>query len=313
MSSSTYSRNQLMDQAIRSTSLTDWGELSFLEPLDIYLQSVKVSSKLSPTGERIIYGNVQRLLENRLRLRNQAVQYGEQIELPPDPVFILGMPRTGSTLLHQLLGCDPKARSLKYFEGLYPVRLSNNSEPDQRVPIATQQLMSLNKAAPSLARIHAGYPEAPEECSRILEHMFADSVLSFRSWVPEYSAWLAAHESEPKYYQEFQNILGLLGMDDNHQHWICKAPRHMLALASLIEVFPNCRVIWTHRDPTQVVPSLCSLATTTLALTSEHPAPKELGAGLLHRIASGLEKAIKFRTSDQQDRYVDVHYRDLML
>ena len=305
---------ELLHKAELKSGLDDWGQVDIIEPLSLYLESVEQSANLHDRGWLMLRNNVLRLLQNRLHLV-EAFGRGDAESRSRlwQPLVIVGLPRTGSTLLHRLLACDPASRALRYFEGLHPLPplAAGSRAADRRQKTAARRLALLNKMNPELQRIHATEVDDPEECAHLMEHSFVDSMFELRTTVSAYSTWLRSEELRPVYYKELEAILGVLGLGD-HDRWVLKAPRHLPCLATLIGVVPSAQIVWTHRDPTESIPSMCSLAAVVQGTSSDHVNRRDLGAFWLDRLAEGHERAVETRRTDRADRYVDVEYRRLV-
>lgn len=304
-----------MRQAMFETELMDWGDDAFQPRLERYLNAVEQSARLHHAGRFLIYRHAVRLLKNRLKMQRDRKADPEISGTPiPRPLFILGLPRTGTTLLHRLLACDPSARFIRLCEGLFPAPPPSPEtwRGDERISWAANLTGALYQMSPHLASAHALDPMGPEECSFLLEHTFADLLFEIRTNVPAYSQWLHQHEDEAQLYEEFRSFVQHLGWRWPGQHWVFKAPRHLMSLRSLLAVFPNARIIWTHRDAMQVVPSMCSLSALYRRIFSDHVNEAELGGFWLRRLADGVTRAMDVRDDDRPSRYCDVGFQDLI-
>ncbi len=313
MSPPLVSAEALCQDAEQQSGLDNWGDRRFIEPLQIYLDSLAASAQLHDRGRKVAVANITRLLKNRLYIQQELHNDPtiNQRELS-DLLVIFGMPRTGSTLLQNLLACDPAARSLRYYESYTPVKVKAETLEDPRIRTAELQLRVMNRLAPGLTKIHAIHPTGPEECSRLMEHSFVDTLFEIRNWVPEYSEWLHANESRRHYYEEYRTLLQLLDMEDHQTHWMCKSPRHLTSLENLVAVFPNVKLVWTHRDPAYAVPSVASLSAEASAIGSKHVDKTRLGNFWLDRTSKAVHRGLAYRQTDDSNRYVDVEYEDLV-
>ncbi len=302
--------SDLCRKSEQTSQCLNWGERNFTEPLGVYLSSIAESAALHERGQAILLKNVERLLTNRLLLQ-RSVETSPLLEKIESPVFIVGMPRTGSTLLHNLLACDSETRTLKYYEGLRPVPLDAETSKEARVKAAARQIKILNRTVPGFAAIHAVTADGPEECQTVLENSFVDSIFEVRANIPTYSRWLEKNENTVCYYEEFREILQILGTNGKDR-WVCKSPRHMMCLESLVHVFPDAKIIWTHRNPLHVLPSISSFSEVIQRVGSDQVDPVALGQFWLNRLAKGIEKAKKFRATDDPARYIDVQYSELV-
>jgi hypothetical protein len=297
------------------TGLKAWGGEAFVEPLTLYLEAIEESAGLHNQGRYVLWKVFMRLLCNRLLMARDFAQHPEIEETAiPRPLYILGMPRTGTTLLHNLLACDPAARSIRLWEGFFPSPPPDAAtrDADPRIAQATEMVGTFNHLAPKLAAVHYLDPTGPEECLWLFEHTFVDFIHELRAHVPRYSDWLTEHEADPATYREYRKMVQLLGWRSPGQHWVFKAPRHLMGLAGLLEVFPEARIVQTHRDPLEVLPSLCSLCEIDRQIFTEQPDKDLIGDFWMGRLQRGFTHALEVRESDTPERYVDVAYRDLI-
>ncbi|MGI9239264.1 MAG: sulfotransferase family protein [Verrucomicrobiales bacterium] len=310
------SSEALTAAAEAATGLTDWGDPLFREPLERYLLALEESAGLHRQGRYMFFVAAQRLLCNRLMIQRDLTEHPEILETPlPRPLFVLGLPRTGTTLLHNLLACDPAARYIRLCEGWFPSPppTPETWAEDPRIGAAEEMAGKYRALAPTLFTAHALEPLGAEECLWLFEHSFADMIHELRAHVPSYSAWLKDHEADPAFYRDFRRMVQVLGYRWPGKHWVFKAPRHLMGLAGLLEVFPDARIVWTHRDPLEVVPSLCSLCKIDQEISTDQPDPVAIGDHWSTRLRDALDSAMKIRDADpQSDRYVDIDYRQLV-
>nr|VFJ74706.1 MAG: Sulfotransferase family protein [Candidatus Kentron sp. FM]VFJ75302.1 MAG: Sulfotransferase family protein [Candidatus Kentron sp. FM]VFK21784.1 MAG: Sulfotransferase family protein [Candidatus Kentron sp. FM] len=310
---STLYPDALLEIAIRQTGLTDFGEDGFREPLEILLQSLRGEARLSRLGTFIMHQTVLRLLINRLRTEKAFADDPAMNGIPIDrPLYILGFPRTGTTLLHNLLACDPNARWLHMWEGLYPAPAPKSLQDDARIERAEKWIANFEKAAPRLPIAHKLRARGPEECLWLMEHTFADLIFELRAYVPAYGEWLAAHEADVGIYRYYRRQLQMLGAHCRGQHWVLKAPRHLPGLAGLLAVFPDARIVRTHRDPAAILPSLCSLCEILHTAVSNRVDKHAIGAYWYRRMNGLSRQAHKIREEAKPGQFLDIHYEDLV-
>jgi len=311
----------LQEKAARQTGLSNFGGGGFREPLDILLKSLREEARLNRQGVLIMHKMILRLLTNRLLTEQAFADASSMNDTPIErPLYVLGLPRTGTTLLHNLLACDPNARWLHLWEGLYPAPSPTSLTDDPRIPRAEEWTAAFEKVAPHLSLAHKLEPRGPEECFWLLEHTFADLIFELRAQVPGYSEWLVAHEADEDLYRYYRRQLQMLGTHCRGRHWVFKAPRHLPGLTGLLAVFPNARIVQTHRDLTAVLPSLCSLSAILWAAVSDHVDKHAIGAHWYQRLQGILEqnheiraKAASPRYSHGKARILNIRYADLMI
>ena len=303
----------LRDKAQRQTGLSDFGGTIFHEPFEILLQSLRDEAQLNARGVFMLHRTMLRLLTNRLRTEQAFADSPALAETPiPRPLYVIGFPRTGTTLLHNLLACDPAARWMRLWEGLYPAPAPQSLEDDPRIAEVEEWAAGFEKVAPRLAAAHKLAPRGPEECLWLIEHTFNDLIFELRAHVPTYSRWLAKHEADVDIHQYYRRQLQLLGAHCRGNHWVFKAPRHLPGLAGLLAVFPEARIVQTHRDPAAVLPSLCSLCEILRGAASDAVDKPAIGAHWHARLKAIFEKATAVRATAAEGQILDIQYADLV-
>ena len=303
----------LLDKAQRQTGLSDFGGKSFHEPFEILLQSLRDEAKLNARGVLMMHRTMLRLLSNRLCTEQAFAEKPALAETPiPRPLYVIGFPRTGTTLLHNLLACDPAARWMRLWEGLYPAPAPQSLEDDPRISEVEEWAAGFEKVAPRLAAAHKLAPRGPEECLWLIEHTFNDLIFELRAHVPTYSRWVAEHEADIDIHHYYRRLLQLLGAHCRGNHWVFKAPRHLPGLAGLLAVFPDACIVQTHRDPAAVLPSLCSLCEILRGAASDAVDKPTIGAHWHARLKAIFEQATAVRSTAAEGQILDIQYADLV-
>lgn len=304
-----------LEAAQSQTGLTDYGETAWQEAFRILLHSYRSESQFHERGRQLITRTMMRLLTNRLKIQEVFVQRPEILKIEiPRPVVILGLPRTGTTLLHNLMACDPKARFIRLWEGLWPAPPAGEetAADEHRKQQARELVAMINQIAPELKLAHELVPEGPEECLWVLEHTFQDLIFELRAHVPTYSKWLAERTNDPEPYAYHRKLLQLMSAQQFGNHWVLKAPRHFLSLKALIREYPDARLIQTHRQPEVVVGSICNLCRIDRKIFSDSVSLKDIGELWLSHLSRGIQDCLEARNALREDRTYDVHYPDLM-
>lgn len=303
----------LVADAVRETGLDDFGDDSWNAGLERLTASLNVESNLTPLGEKVTAYRLRTLLQSRLRIEDTYRQHPEIDDERVDaPLFIIGLPRTGTTALSNLLAADPQIRSLRLWESLEPVPPPDaaTEHDDPRIARTQAGLDAMDQAYP---RIRALYPQAatwPTECQDLLGMAFRTIHFDGMTDVPGYLSWVLETDPLPAYAYH-RRVLKLLQWRCPPKLWHLKTPAHMLALDALTEVYPDARFLWTHRDPAEVLGSVCSLITYLRGMVSERSDPAELGARQVELWKVALERALAFRDRVGEERFADVHVDDL--
>ena len=302
----------LLQKASTQTGLSDFGEDSFHEPFKVLLRSLREEADLNTQGVIMLQRTILRLLSNRLQTEAAYAMHPEMSKTPIErPLYILGFPRTGTTLLHNLLACDPASRWLRLWEGLHPAPPPESLEEDPRIARTEAFVSGFEKIAPRLASAHKLNATGPEECLWLMEHTFADFIFELRADIPSYSDWIAGHEGNAVWYRYYRRQLQMLGWKCRGSHWVCKAPRHLPGLAGLLEVFPDARIVQTHRGPDSVLPSICSLCEITRRSASDKVDKVAIGAHWHRRLLEISRRSTEVRATADAEQFLDVQYADL--
>jgi hypothetical protein len=303
----------LLQKAAAQTGLSDFGDDAFREPYELLLKSLRDEARLNTQGVIMLQRTILRLLVNRLLTEQAFAANPEMAETPIErPLYILGFPRTGTTLLHSLLACDPASRWLRLWEGLHPAPAPESLQDDPRIATTRDWVAGFEKLVPNLARAHKLDATGPEECLWLIEHTFADLIFELRAHVPSYSKWLAEHEADESWYRYYRRQLQMLGWKCRGNHWVCKAPRHLPGLGGLLSVFPDARIVQTHRGAESVLPSICSLCEITQSAASDTVDKTAIGAHWHQRLLEIERRSGEVRAAADPAQVLDVQYADLV-
>ena len=262
---------ELLEEARRNTGLSDFGGGEFREPLRIFLDSLERESQLNLIGRVLTRGDLLNLLENRLRMTDTRRRHpeiaDEQIE---KPIFITGLPRTGTSILHEVLGCDPGNRVPLTWEVRHPCPPPETAsyETDERIGRAEREIGFWTEVVPEYSSMHELGAKIPVECIMITQHSFVSDQLCGAQQVPSYAAWLATADMRPG-YEIHRQMLQLLQWKAPGDRWVLKAPSHLGQLKTLLAVYPDARIVQTHRDPLTVMASAMSILYATAWVRSD--------------------------------------------
>lgn len=306
----------LLEKAQQHTGLNDFGDDFFREPLRVLLKACKEEARLTLIGRLSLRTDTLRFLTNRLRLVEDRKRYGNiALQQIPKPIFIVGLPRTGSTLLHSLLGQDPTNRLPLTWEVMFPSPPPEygKSEDDPRIPYTDKLLNFIDRLSPGFKAIHPMGAKFPTECVGILGHTFASYHFRNMYHIPSYQKWLYEADLGPAYIFHRQ-FLQHLQSRWPAKRWVLKAPPHMFSLKAIFQAYPDARIIQTHRHPQSVIASVASLDATLRHALSDDQDLQAIGRENLYHFAHTLEPAMSLRDSPGpwQTQFLDVYYHDLM-
>ena len=271
---------------------------------------------MTPTGQQLFARRVLDSLVNRLALEDYCARHPEiEAERIERPAFIVGLPRTGTTMLHRILARDPRFYTSAWWEVRFPSPLSDDDlrYPSHRIEMAKAEVKAMIDAVPEVLAMHPLDAELPDEEVILMEHAFMSAFDSYGN-VPGYMEWLwqqdqtAAYEylrKQLKFLQWQKRQRGITA-----ERWLLKAPHHTHLMPTLFKVFPDAKVIQTHRDPLQTIPSMGSFAYTLWRIFSDSAEPAQAGRQWSAKFARGMRNAMSFRDSMPSDRFMDVWYLD---
>ena len=307
---------EILDEAVARTGLSDFGGDDFLEPYRIFVRDCDEAAGLHPIGRILCRSDLRQWLENRLRLcearRRHPEIAGQRVAAP---LFITGLPRTGTSILHELLAQDPAARAPRDWEVRHPCpppeRASYHSDP--RIALADREVGLWTRIVPEYGAMHELGGAVPVECIQITAASFRSDELLGRAQAPRYGAWLATADHAPAYRFHRAFLQHLQWRCPGR--WVLKAPSHLPRLAALFAVYPDARIVWTHRDPLRVIPSVASILYATAWVRSDAVSAEAVLSWFTgESCAAQLEAGLAFRDSEGVDpgRFHDVRYADLM-
>ena len=313
----------LLEEAATRAGLWDWGDMEFTEPLRLFVESSRRTGALNAVGRDVLHKVVIRHLRNRLS--HQAfVKAHPEIRVAPvrRPVFITGLPRTGTTLLHNLMALDPASRVLRFWEALRPFPPGGGAggrSEEQLVAEADLWLDRLYDLTPYFRTIHPATATGPEECDALFQNAFASQHFDDMFRAEDYSTWLAGASlvSEYSYYRlQLQALqlqsLQLRGGEGGDRQWMLKSPSHLGYLGALFATFPDATVVFCHRDPQEAVASYASLVSNVRRPYSDVVTPEVVGEHALRRCAVAMGRALEVRDAVGEDRFIDVAYPSLV-
>ncbi len=305
----------VMDRAKKQLGFMDHGDEAFLEAMGALIESYQREAGASFTFRHGFRSHIVRQMMVRLGVMEFLNRMPDIVETPVEqPLFIAGFPRTGTTLLHHLLAQDPVARPLRYWETRQPAPppLPDNYETDTRIGPEEAGLQGLYAAFPQLAAIHYVEARGPEECNALFQNEFATNVYYYFMNIPSYVKWLLAEKDMRGPYDFYKKQLQMLACKFPPARWVLKAPMHLLFLDALLDVFPDACVVQTHRDPVEIVPSMCSLSLFLRRMSTGWNKPLALGGQIADHLAEVMERGVALRRKLDPARFCDVSYQRLV-
>jgi hypothetical protein len=299
----------LLAEARAQTGLSDFGGDDFREGLAVLLETYQRAG-LTPAGRRRTRERLVALLANRLRIAEAFRRHPEVREREiRRPVFLTGLPRTGTSALFNLLAVDPASRPLLLWEAIHPDPCEGLAPgaTDPRLLALREHYRRERERNPEFTAIHYMDADLPEECVLLLAHAFRDVQMGIEPLLSPYREWFLAQDLHAP-YRYYRDLLRLLDWQRPGERWLLKTPAHLWALDVLVELFPDACIVQTHRDPLEILPSYCSMIA-ALSSIRERFDPKELGPTVLEFLAGSLERGLAVRERSDPRRFHDVDYR----
>jgi len=303
------SAHQLIEVAKKRTRLDDFGEGEFREALSRLLSACQAEAHLNVIGKMALRNDVIRILSNRLLLAHDRQRHPEiaQQEIR-EPVFIVGLPRSGTTLLHILLAADPANRAPLTWEVMSPSP-PTSKDREQRIRQAERNLAALRWLAPTFETVHTTGAQLPQECVSLMSPTFMSDQFDTMYNMPTYRAWFFSQDLFPA-YEFHRRTLQHFQFRKSAERWILKAPAHMFAAPALLSVYPDARFIQHHREPLEAVASVSSLVTILRRVFSDCVDPVQVGQDAAFYWARALKTFMRERDRLPPSRVCDVQYAD---
>jgi hypothetical protein len=313
-----FEERAVLDAARQRTGLEDFGDPAFREPLRRLLDSLEREARLHEIGRITWFERIVGILVNRLRAEPWIARHPEILEQRIEaPCVIVGLPRTGTTMLHRTIAADPSVFALRWYESRNPAPFpdSEGAARDPRIDDAEREVAAMLEAVPELLAAHPMDAFAPDEEIMLVEHAFLSWNPEAFCRVPSYAAWLETADMAPG-YRHLDRTLRFLQWQkqrrgETGRRWVLKAPFHLAFLDELFAVFPDARVVLTHRDPVETVPSLASFVHTLHRLGSDAVDPLEIGAHWGRKLAWATRRALRSRER-REGSFLDVDYEALV-
>jgi Sulfotransferase family len=304
-------RVTLMREASGAAGLSDFGELPFEEALDMLIFSLEREAALDEARRTGTAAMIRSALIKRLMLEEDRKQFPEIAdEVIEAPIFITGLPRTGSTNLHGLMATCEGVRAPRRWEMSRPSPPPEAATYESDPRIAAVHAAEIVGVSEELQKRHPMTADRPEQCQTLCDHAFMNWSLMAPYNLPTYRDWLLSADHRPS-YETHKRTLQHLQFRHPGQ-WVLKYPKHVFALDALIAVYPDARLIWTHRDPAKVIPSVVSLIGAFRNVTPGYD-QKLLGRSWAAFEELGLRRGLAQRDElFAPERVYDMYYRDVM-
>ncbi|MDG2004866.1 MAG: sulfotransferase [Novosphingobium sp.] len=304
---------QIIDSAMAATGLSDFGGDSFREGLEILITDTNADSGRPDEKLEMNIGMYTKILIDRLNVTEAIKQRPEVLDAPtPRPLFVFGIPRTGTTLLSNLLAADPARRSPLTWELNDPVPppTTDTLYTDPRALAALEAEREMLKANPGINKIYRMSAIYPYECVSIMAHDFRTLMLESAGKLPNYRDFVFESDWGPAY--DYHRKFLQLHQADAPGIWNLKMPSHALKLETLLKFYPDARLIWAHRDPYTATGSFCSIITSGHSNFTGQVDLEWIGENMPWQAREHVDRIMDVRGRIGHDRIVDSHYAALM-
>jgi hypothetical protein len=300
--------------ATKLTGLDDFGDDEYREGLGVLLESYHRDAGLTPLGFKVKRSFLRGALVARLLSEAAWQQHPEHADVPIDrPIFVTGLPRTGTTALHRLLTADPRHQGPEVWLTEVPQpRPPRETWANNPVFTAIQDGYQRHHIEhPEFMGLHYMAADEVEECWQLLRQSLHSVSYETLAHLPSYSKWLSQQDWTPAYRRHRRN-LQLIGLNDADKRWVLKNPSHLFALDALMKTYPDALVIQTHRPVETIMASMCSLAQHTAEGWSTVFDGAQIGADAMETWSRGLEQFNTARARYDPAQFCDVDYHEFI-
>ncbi|MHA0286338.1 sulfotransferase family protein [Mycobacterium sp. C3-094] len=304
----------LHEAARHATGLDDFGADDYRERLDVYLGALADLDDMHECGRVNFFRQLSQWLTNRLLLTDLLRRHPEihDVELVP-PVVIAGLPRTGTTHLHNMLAAGPTFRTMPYWESAepFPLPAETGMEPDPRVARMELAVSMMDLLLPHFRAMHEMTSEHVHEEIQLLANDFSTMLMETLAHVPTWREYYRAHDQTP-HYEYLRTQLKAMQFLRGGRRWLLKSPQHLEQLTVLRRVFPGAVVVCTHRDPVPVALSMVAMVAYTARMYSAAPPVRTIASSWADRLEQLLEALVRDRDIVGPDESADVRFDEFM-
>jgi len=306
----------LLATATAAAGDDDFGDDGWREPFGVLLEAIEREADLNTIGRLLTRAEILRVLRNRLRVVATRRAHPEIASgTVRQPIVITGTARSGTSILFECLAQDPRLRAPATWEAFdsVPPPETETYATDPRIAATDREVALWHAITPAYRSMHANAGGAPNECIFLMAHAFASEHFSGVLDVPTYARWLASHDRVSA-FRCHRDLLQLLQWRCPGERWLLKAPSHLTMVPDLLAVYPDARIIHTHRDPGRTVPSTISLMATLRLMRRDHVDIDVLAKTMMRGMAFGLDKLRQERVTGvvPAAQCIDVQYQDLV-
>ncbi len=304
---------QLISAACEQTSLSDFGDPAFRDGLSVLVSALNCEAKLTDAGMVRVAASITATLAQRLRVEEYLRVNPQLLDAPIDkPLFVFGLPRTGTTLAINLLASDPARRIFMRWEAFntVPPAAQGALRADPRFHEEQARLEMSLKYVPHISAMHHEDADSATECQFAMSPSFCSQVYDSQYHIPSYTEWFLNADYTPafRYHKRLMQLL----QQHNRGRWTFKNPWHPLYLDALSQTYPDAQLVMTHRDPVEVLGSACSLIYAVRQMFSDDVDPAACGQLLLRTFDAMIARIIAFEEKHGANAIHHINYKDLV-
>lgn len=310
--------DELIEGACRKTGLHNFGpDGPFIDGLRALCESLESEAGLTPAGRLLVRQMIHQGLRNQLQLEHWYRRHPEITEQQiVRPLVIIGMPRTGTSILHELLALDTANRCPMTWELAHPFPPPESSafDTDPRIGRTSRELRLSHYLMPGVENMHRMGAQLPQECVAITAWIFSSMQYNTVLRIPAYTDWLMHRADHQAMYRFHHRVLRYLQWCRPGERWVTKTPAHLWSLEALLTEYPDAMLVQTHRDPLKVVSSLASMLPTMRAAYSSNIDVHEIAREWSDNCANALNASVSSRRAGviRPEQVIDIHFREFM-
>ena len=306
----------IKSEAKKQTNLENFGNPLFLKGFESLVQSINHEADLNNIGLEAQKHRLTGVLANLLLIEEACIKHPEILnEEINSPVVLVGLPRTGSTMTHRLLASDPRHTAMLWWEGRYPAMLNDEirGNPQERMEMGKAEVEAVMQASPEALTIHPWDYKGADEEILLLEHTFFSTVPESFMRLPSYSQCVESQDHIHAYAQLKQMLQYLQWQSPGRAEKRCvlKSPHHLGFIDKLLEIFPDSKIIQTHRDPLKTVPSFCSMCANLFEPLTNTYDKDEIGYHWAHKLAKVLNHCMKV-SNENKDNFLNLEFNKMI-
>jgi hypothetical protein len=303
---------EIIAAASKQTGLSDIGDPAALEGLERLLKAYAEEARFTERGSQMAHADLVTAMAIRMKIEGWLRDHPQLLDAPIDkPLFVFGLPRTGTTLMINLLASDPVRRSFLRWEAYDPVPPPRPEElhAGPRFEEAEAKSQMALEYMPHIAAIHFEHADSPTECQFLMTPSFAAQVYEAQADIPSWRSWFLHEADYMPAFRFHKRTLQVLQHNAGGR-WTLKNPWHPLFLDELTTVYPDAQLVMTHRDPADVVGSCCSLIKYVRQIYSDDVDLKGIGESFIDTFAVMIERTLAYKQKHGWDSIFDVQYAD---